>query len=67
MIKDRAVESSSLKKTIESIYVTYLPKNTHPYVYLSLEINPRNVDVNVHPTKREVNRFSFSIFLNLYI
>ncbi|CAI2167704.1 19939_t:CDS:10 [Funneliformis geosporum] len=54
-INHRAVENSSLKKTIESIYATYLPKSTHPYVYLSLEINPQNVDVNVHPTKREVS------------
>ncbi|KAF0515857.1 mismatch repair protein [Gigaspora margarita] len=53
-INHRAVESSLLKKTIESVYTTYLPKNTHPFVYLSLEINPENVDVNVHPTKREV-------------
>ncbi|RIA81792.1 DNA mismatch repair protein Mlh1 [Glomus cerebriforme] len=53
-INHRAVENASLKKTIESIYTTYLPKNTHPFVYLSLEISPQNVDVNVHPTKREV-------------
>ncbi|EXX72706.1 mismatch repair ATPase MLH1 [Rhizophagus irregularis DAOM 197198w] len=53
-INHRAVENSSLKKAIESIYTTYLPKNTHPFAYLSLEINPQNVDVNVHPTKREV-------------
>jgi len=64
-INHRAVENSSLKKAIESIYTTYLPKNTHPFVYLSLEINPQNVDVNVHPTKREVKSFSFSILLKL--
>lgn len=43
-----------LKKMVENIYITLLPKGSHPFVYLSLEINPQNVDVNVHPTKREV-------------
>ncbi|RHZ47622.1 hypothetical protein Glove_575g44 [Diversispora epigaea] len=53
-INHRAVESSALKRTIEGVYETYLPKNSYPFVYLSLEINPQNVDVNIHPTKREV-------------
>jgi len=44
---DRAVECSSLKKAIINLYSSYLPKGTHPFVYLSLEINPNNVDVNV--------------------
>ena len=43
-----------LKKMVENIYINLLPKGSHPFVYLSLEINPQNVDVNVHPTKREV-------------
>ncbi|KAG9306602.1 hypothetical protein G9A89_004799 [Geosiphon pyriformis] len=54
-INHRAVENSRLKKTIESIYATYLPKQTHPFVYLSLNISSKNVDVNVHPTKSEVH------------
>ncbi|KAH8547540.1 DNA mismatch repair protein Mlh1 [Umbelopsis sp. PMI_123] len=54
-INHRAVESSMLKKMIENVYITLLPKGSHPFVYLSLEINPQNVDVNVHPTKREVH------------
>lgn len=40
---------------MESIYSNYLPKGMHPFVYLSIEIEPRNVDVNVHPTKHEVH------------
>ncbi|XP_006635764.2 DNA mismatch repair protein Mlh1 isoform X1 [Lepisosteus oculatus] len=54
-INHRLVESSALKKAIETVYAAYLPKNTHPYLYLSLEIAPHNVDVNVHPTKHEVH------------
>lgn len=54
-INSRLVESSALRKAIETVYAAYLPKNTHPFLYLSLEIAPHNVDVNVHPTKHEVH------------
>ncbi|XP_034236482.1 DNA mismatch repair protein Mlh1 [Thrips palmi] len=54
-INHRLVESTALKKTLEQVYSVYLPKNSHPWVYLSLELDPRNVDVNVHPTKHEVH------------
>lgn len=54
-INHRSVESSSIKKALEQTYSSYLPKGGHPFVYLSLEIDPARVDVNVHPTKREVH------------
>ncbi|RVX66833.1 hypothetical protein B0A52_09563 [Exophiala mesophila] len=54
-INNRSVESSAVKKAIEQIYQAFLPKGGHPFIYLSLEIDPARVDVNVHPTKREVH------------
>ncbi|KAL1924901.1 uncharacterized protein VTP21DRAFT_4555 [Calcarisporiella thermophila] len=54
-INHRSVDCTALKRTIESVYNVYLPKGSHPFIYLSLEINPRKVDVNVHPTKSEVH------------
>lgn len=54
-INHRSVESSNIKKAVEQTYSAFLPKNGHPFVYLNLEIDPQRVDVNVHPTKREVN------------
>lgn len=54
-INHRSVESSNIKKAVEQTYSAFLPKNGHPFVYLTLEIDPQRVDVNVHPTKREVN------------
>ena len=54
-INHRSVESSAVKKAIEQLYSAFLPKGGHPFIYLSLDIDPQRVDVNVHPTKREVN------------
>ncbi|EKM56943.1 uncharacterized protein PHACADRAFT_119030 [Phanerochaete carnosa HHB-10118-sp] len=54
-ITHRLVESSRIKKALETIYTGILPKGAFPFVYLSLQIDSRSVDVNVHPTKREVH------------
>lgn len=54
-INHRSVESAVIKKSVEQTYSTFLPKGGHPFFYLSLDIEPARVDVNVHPTKREVH------------
>lgn len=54
-INHRSVDSSAIKRAVEQTYTTFLPKGGKPFAYLSLEIDPARVDVNVHPTKREVN------------
>ncbi|KAF3935562.1 hypothetical protein ABW19_dt0202977 [Dactylella cylindrospora] len=54
-INHRCVESTAIRKSLESVYTAFLPKGGHPYIYLSIDIEPHRIDVNVHPTKREVN------------
>ena len=53
-VAGRLIDCSALKKSLEVAYDEYLPKHTHPFVYLSLFIKPDRLDVNVHPTKKEV-------------
>ena len=54
-INHRSVDSSSIRSAVQRTYVPWLAKGGHPFVYLALEIKPDRVDVNIHPTKREVN------------
>ncbi|KAE8270188.1 hypothetical protein A4X09_0g2166 [Tilletia walkeri] len=54
-INNRLVDCPSLKRAMEAMYSGLLPKGGHPWLYISLEIEPSRIDVNVHPTKREVH------------
>ncbi|KAG7665155.1 mlh1 [[Candida] subhashii] len=53
-INHRLVSCEPLKRAINSVFQFFLPKGSHPFFYISLEIKSENLDVNVHPTKREV-------------
>lgn len=53
-INNRLVSCDPLRRSLNQIYSTYLPKGNRPFIYLSLLLKPELVDVNVHPTKREV-------------
>jgi DNA mismatch repair protein MutL len=53
----RWVKSPAIVHAVYEGYGTFLAKGRHPRFVLRLTVDPRHVDVNVHPTKREV-RFS---------
>jgi len=53
-INHRLVEFGSLKRALESIYAETLTKGAKPFIYLDLELPGWHIDVNVHPTKREL-------------
>jgi DNA mismatch repair protein MLH1 len=53
-INERLVDCQPLRKTLQALFALYMPKNTHPFVYLNIRICSHNLDVNVHPTKHEV-------------
>ena len=53
-VNRRWIQDRSLSAAVSQAYHTFLPVGRHPVVILLLEMAPSEVDVNVHPTKREV-------------
>ncbi len=53
-VNRRAVESPLLAHALRRSYQTLLPSDRHPLATVFVELPPDEVDVNVHPTKREV-------------
>jgi DNA mismatch repair protein MutL len=53
-VNGRAVKNASVAHAVYDAYGTYLAKGQHPQFVLFLDVDPDRVDVNVHPTKREV-------------
>jgi DNA mismatch repair protein MutL len=53
-VNGRAVESPLIGAALKEGYHTALMKGQFPVTFLFLELDPAEVDVNVHPAKREV-------------
>ena len=53
-LNGRPVENPVLNVGLREGYHTALMKGQHPVTYLFIEMDPAEVDVNVHPAKREV-------------
>ena len=54
VVRQRPVASRPLSAAVYAGYGSLLPHNGHPEFVLWLDLDPRHLDVNVHPTKREV-------------
>jgi len=59
-VNNRYVKSAIIEKAIIDAYYTKLLKNRYPFAIIFLEINPEEIDVNVHPSKKIV-KFSNEI------
>ena len=53
-INSRIVKCPIFQKAIDTAYKNLIAKGKYPFIVLNLEIPPTDVDVNVHPTKKEV-------------
>ncbi len=53
-VNGRPVRDKLLFGAVRAAYMDFLARNRHPMVALFVELEPRQVDINVHPAKAEV-------------
>ena len=53
-LNNRSIYDYPINKSIEEAYRDYLPPLRYPFSLIKLDIDPALVDVNVHPSKKEV-------------
>ena len=53
-VNDRFIRSNYLHHAVMAAYEGLLPDNSFPFYVLFLHIDPKHIDVNVHPTKTEI-------------
>lgn len=63
-INKRAVKCPVFQKSIDNAYKNLIASGKYPFVVLNLEIPPADVDVNVHPTKKEVRYKNTNMVFN---
>lgn len=53
-VNKRFIRNNYLNHAVMSAYEGLLPENTFPFYVLFIDIDPKHIDVNVHPTKTEI-------------
>lgn len=54
-VNGRYVNNSIITNSIEKYYKSIIPINRFPAFIIFIEIDPSTIDVNIHPTKEEIN------------
>ncbi len=63
-VNNRPLKCPIITKSIESAYKELIPSGRYPFVVLSLNLPAKEVDVNVHPTKREIRYLNPNLIYN---
>ncbi len=66
-VNDRPVKCPVILKAIDMAYKNLLPNGKYPFVILKIDINPHDIDVNAHPTKREIRWREPNLIFNFVI
>ena len=63
-INKRSVKCPIFQKSIDMAYKSLIAGGKYPFIVLNLEIPPTDIDVNVHPTKKEVRYKNTNMIFN---
>ena len=53
-VNNRFIKSPYLNHAISSAFDGLLQPRRHPSYFLNLQVDPRSIDINIHPTKTEI-------------
>lgn len=53
-VNNRFIKSNYLNHAVMTAFQSLLPESTFPFYTLFIEIDPKHIDINVHPTKTEI-------------
>ena len=53
-VNNRFIKSPYLNHAISAAFEGLLQPGKHPSYFLNLEVNPKSIDINIHPTKTEI-------------
>lgn len=53
-VNNRFIKSPYLNHAVYEAYRELIAGDTHPAYYIFLEVDPKTIDVNIHPTKTEI-------------
>ncbi|MFO8130382.1 MAG: DNA mismatch repair endonuclease MutL [Bacteroidales bacterium] len=51
----RFIRHPYLNHSVENALQELLPGDSHPTYFIYLEVDPKKIDINIHPTKTEIN------------
>lgn len=66
-VNSRPVKCPVILKAIDMAYKNLLPNGKYPFVVLNFSINPHDIDVNAHPTKKEIRWREPNLVFNFVI
>jgi len=53
-VNNRPVQCAGISFAVNNVYRSLMPPESYPFFSIFIDIPPQDIDVNIHPTKREI-------------